>query len=102
MTDTTNLQKLVAALDLTDLPASEQDEIMLDVNEAVFKSALVRIIEGMDEPTRAEFATLMESEASEEAIETFFAEKVPGATAAVEEAVESLTNDILVASEVVD
>lgn len=98
-TPTPALQKLIAALDLSSLPSEEREEILLDLNEVVFKNSLIRMIEIMDEPTREEFARLMESEASEQELETFLAERVPGADKAIEEAVESLTDDILAVSE---
>ena len=98
-TPTDALQKLIAALDLTSVPSEEHEAMLLDLNEIVFKNSLIRMIESMDEPTRDEFAKLMESEASEEELEKFLAERVPGADKAIEEAVESLTDDILAVSE---
>jgi hypothetical protein len=100
MTDTARFQKLVNALDLEALPLEEQNELLLDLNSVIFKKSLVRMIENMDEATREEFAALMENGASEEEIETFLTTKVPGAEEAVQEAVETLTDDILAVSEV--
>lgn len=100
MTDTTQFQKLVDALDLDALPLEEQNELLSDLNSVIFKKSLLSMIESMDEATREEFASLMENEASEEDIETFLTNKVPGADRAVQEAVETLTDDILAVSEV--
>ncbi len=91
--------KLVEALDLSALPLEEQNELLLDLNSVIFKSSLLTMIEAMDEPTREEFAVLMEEEASEEDLEAFLMEKVPGAEAAVQQAVESLADDILAVSD---
>lgn len=100
MTDTAGLQKLIAALDLDALPSEEKSELLADVNETIFKKSLVLMIERMSEATRAEFASLMENEASEADLEAFLATKVPGADEAIAEAVETLTDDILAVSEV--
>jgi hypothetical protein len=95
MTDTTKFQKLIEALELDESAPGEQDELLTDLNAAIFKSALVRMVESMDEKTREEFATLMENEASEEELEKFLAEKVPGAEQAIEDAVSGIADDIL-------
>lgn len=88
------------ALDLEALPLEEQNELLLDLNSVIFKKSLVRMIENMSDATRAEFAALMENEASEEDMEAFLTTKVPRAEEAVQEAVETLTDDILAVSEV--
>lgn len=95
MTDTTKFQKLIEALELDESVPGEQDELLTDLNATIFKSALVRMVESMSEATREEFATLMESEASEEELEKFLSEKVPGAEQAIEDAVASIADDIL-------
>lgn len=97
---TAKLEQLIVALDLDALPSEEKDELLADVNETIFKKSLVLMIERMDEPTRAEFARLMESEASEAELEEFLATKVPGADEAIQEAVEILTDDILTVSNI--
>ncbi len=98
-TSSNRFDKLVEALDLSALPLEEQNELLLDLNSVIFKSSLLTMIETMDEPTREEFAVLMEEEASEEDLEAFLMEKVPGAEAAVQQAVESLADDILAVSD---
>lgn len=98
-TSTNTFQKLMDALDLSALPLEEQNELLLDLNSVIFKSSLVRMIENMDEPTREEFAALMEAEVDEEALEAFLTTRVPGAEQAVQEAVESIADDILAVSE---
>ncbi len=95
----TNLEKLITALDLDALPVEEREAFMLDLNTVIFKQALARMIEQMDEQTREDFAKLMEQESSEEELEAFLTERVPGAATAVEEAVQTVTDDILAASE---
>lgn len=99
MADTTKFEKLVEALDLSLLPVEEQEELLLDLNTIIFKSALVRMIESMDEATKEEFGLLMEQEASEDEIEAFLSKKVPGADACVQAAIESMADDILASSD---
>jgi len=98
--NTNRFDKLVEALDLSALPLEEQNELLLDLNSVIFKSSLLTMIEGMNEETREEFALLMEQEVSEEELEKFLMEKVPGAEKAVQQAVESLADDILAVSDI--
>lgn len=92
-------EKIVQALDISALPVEEQEELLLDLNSLVFKSSLVRMIERMDEPTRADFAVLMEKDVNEEELQAFLLSRVPGVQAAVEEAIQSLSDDILAVSD---
>ncbi len=99
MNPTENTQdQLLAALDLESLSPEEQEAMLLEINELVFKGSMVRLIERMDESTRDEFTKLMDSDASEEEVEAFLAEKVPDADQAVADAVSELTSDILAAT----
>lgn len=96
---TANYTKLVGALDLSDLPANEQEEILLDLNDAVFKTSLLKMIEVMTEEQREALAKLMETEASEEELEAFLSANVPGAEQMVQEAIASIADDILAVSD---
>ncbi|MBP7741295.1 MAG: hypothetical protein KA104_01215 [Candidatus Pacebacteria bacterium] len=100
MTDTTRFEKLVAALDISALPMKEQEELLLDLNSLIFKSSLVRMIENMDEATREEFSVLLEKNVDEEELQSFLLNRVPGAETAVQEAVETLSDDILAVSDI--
>lgn len=99
MTDTSRFQKLMEALDLSILPLEEQNELLLDLNTVIFKNALARMIENMNEQAREEFARLMEEEADEDALEEFLTTRVPGAEQAVQAAVEGISDDILAVSD---
>jgi hypothetical protein len=92
---TTHEQTLLEVLGLEDLLPEEQEELLLDLNELIFKGAMVRLIERMDDATKADFDALMESEADEEEVEAFLMERVPDADEAVQETVDELKNDIL-------
>lgn len=86
---------LLDALGIQDLTPEEQEEMLLDLNELIYKGTMVRLIERMDEKTKADFDALMDRDADEEVVEKFLEERVPGADQAVEETVEELRNDIL-------
>ena len=89
---------LLEALDLESLAPEEQEALLLEINELVFKSSMARLIERMDDGMRDEFAKLMESDADEETVEAFLLANVPDADKAVAEAVAELTDDILAAT----
>ncbi|MDP3403018.1 MAG: DUF5663 domain-containing protein [bacterium] len=91
----TNLSPVLEALELNELPVEEQEALLVDLNELIFKGTMVRLIELMDESSRDEFAKLMESGADEAVVEAFLREKVPNADRAVEETVAELADDIL-------
>ncbi len=94
MTDA-NTSKLIEALALDQLSPEEQEALLLEINEIVFKGSMTRLIESMDESTREEFAKLMESDADDEQLEAFISARVPNADKAVAETVQELSDDIL-------
>lgn len=100
MTDTTKFEKMVDALDISALPVEEQEELLLDLNSLIFRSSLVRMIENMDEATREEFSVLMEKNPDEEELEAFLLNRVPNAEESVQEAIETLADDILAVSDI--
>ena len=100
MTDTTKFEKMVDALDISALPVEEQEELLLDLNSLIFRSSLVRMIENMDEATRDEFSVLMEKNPDEEELEAFLLNRVPNAEESVQEAIETLADDILAVSDI--
>lgn len=86
---------LLEALDIEGLDPEEQEELMLDLHELVFKGALLRMIERMDDATKEDFDTLMVKNPSEEEIQAFLDANVPEADQAVADTLADLTNDIL-------
>lgn len=95
MNTTPDLEKIMIALNMDELDPEEQEEILLDLNSLVFKGSLVRLIERMDDKARDEFNAFVDTEPTEEQMEAFLKEKVPGADEAVQEALADLTSDIL-------
>jgi len=88
-------KSLLEVLDIEGLPPEEQEELLLELNELIFKGTLVRLIERMDDATRADFDDLMGGEPSEDQVMAFLQERVPDADQAVEEVVQELRDDIL-------
>ena len=91
----TTSSSLLEALDIADLPLEEQEAVLLEINELVFKGSMLRMIEQMDEATSEAFTALMDSDADEEAVEAFLTKNVPGADQAVLDTITELTDDIL-------
>lgn len=87
--------KLLEALHVAELSAAEQETLLLDLNELILESTLTKMLDGMDEPTKAKFIALMEGEPEESSVEAFIAQNVPNADALVAEAVQEITDDIL-------
>lgn len=92
---TTGLQDIVEALSLAELPDEEREQILLDVQELIFKGTMVRLVDRMDDATRADFTLLMERDATDEEVEEFLKTRVIDADGAVTEAMQDLTDDIL-------
>ncbi len=87
------------ALNLADLPEEEQEAILMDINDVVFKGALVRLIDRMDEKTQKEFTKLLEADASGEEVEAFIKANVPEADDIVADTVKEIQDDILAVTE---
>ena len=92
---TSSTQTLLDGLKIDELLPEEQEELLLDLNELVFKGTMVRMLEIMDEVTKDEFEKLMDSDADEETIQAFLDKNVPEADKMVGEVVEELRSDIL-------
>jgi hypothetical protein len=98
MTDSSS-NALIDALGLDELSPEQQEELLLELNEVIFRGSLVRLIERMDESAKADFAELMQKDPSEAEVSAFLAERVPDADQAVAETVADLTDDILSVSQ---
>jgi hypothetical protein len=94
----TDTRAILEALDLSELPAEEQEALLLDLNALVFRGSMVRLVERMDESSRADFEKLVDSDPSEEKLEAFLRARVPDADQAVLETVQEISGDILAAT----
>jgi hypothetical protein len=95
---TTPEQSLLDTLGLEELLPEEQQQVLADVGSLIFEGTLVRLLEQMDEPTRAKFDALLTTNAAEDEVMDFLKANVPGAEAAVTQTIEELRDDILAVS----
>lgn len=86
---------ILEALDLKQLPPEEQEELLLDLGDLVFRGSMLRLIERMDDAVRTDFNILLDRDPSEEEVMDFLQKRVPDADAAVEETIADLRSDIL-------
>lgn len=85
---------LLEALNLSAFSSEEQEELLLTLSDLVFRGALVRLVERMDDKTRLDFSVLCVKGASSEDMAKFIQERVPGADAVVRETIDELTADV--------
>ena len=91
----TTADTLRNALDLGDLPQSEQEEILLEISEMVFEGTLLRLTTEMDDSTKSEFEALLDTDPSEEQVVAFCATHGLNMDEAVQKTLEEMQNDIL-------
>ncbi len=89
---------LEKAMDLSALPIEEQEELLTELNDVAYETALLRIIEQMDDVSRDAFNALLETEPTEEQVMAFIEERVPNADEIIEATVDELQDDILAAT----
>lgn len=89
------IEDILQALDLEALPPEEQEALLSELHELIYRGSMLRLMERMDESTKERFEKLLQDSASDEAIEAFITENVPDADAIVTETVQELTDDIL-------
>ena len=85
---------ILDALELDALPAAEQQEVLLTLNDLIFRGSLVRLIERMDADQHDAFSALLSRDAPEEELNDFL-KNIPGSEDVVKETVDELTSDIL-------
>lgn len=93
--ETNRTEEIIRALDLEALTPEEQEVLLLELHELIYRGSMLRLVERMDEGTKERFAKLLEGSVSEEEIEAFIAQNVPDADAIVTETVQELTDDIV-------
>ncbi len=89
------VETLLEVLDIEGLPPEEQEDLLLELNELIFKGTFVKLLERMDDATKDDFDQLMSGEPSEDQVMAFLQERVPDADQAVEETIQELRDDIL-------
>lgn len=95
MTTLQDMSGILRALEIENLSSEEQEELLLDLGDLVFRGSMLRFIERMDDATRESFNTLLDRNASEQEITDFLQKHIPNADAVVEETLADLRSDIL-------
>ncbi len=88
-------QSILDAVEFDDLPSTEQEKFIEDLNSTIFRGAVVRAIERMDEVTRDMWQRLIASGASEEALRRYLDRNAPTVEQALADTVDIVANDIL-------
>lgn len=88
-------ETILDALNFAELEVEDQQELMIELSDLIFKGTLVRLLERMSESQRDEFTALLERDAPEEEIEAYIDEHVKEADMAAAETIQELTDDIL-------
>ncbi|MBU1292897.1 hypothetical protein KJ819_02400 [Patescibacteria group bacterium] len=94
-TSGTPLEKIIDALELDQLPADEQEEIMSDIGALIFQSTMMNLMQVMDPETKEEFGKMVESDASEDEVSAFISSRVPNSDTIVQSTIDEMVDDIL-------
>ena len=92
-------RELIDSIDISSLPQVEQEEILLDLHETVFRSVLIRLVGSMSESVQDDFNVFLDADPEEEAVLAYIYEKVPEADILVAQTLVDIQNDILGATE---
>lgn len=87
--------EILTALEFESLEKEDQESLLTELHELIYRGAMVRLLERMDEGTKEEFEKLLEGDASDEEVESFIAVRVPDSDQIVAETVAQLTDDIV-------
>ncbi|MDB5189100.1 MAG: hypothetical protein JWL82_57 [Parcubacteria group bacterium] len=95
MNVTDSYNAILSSVEFDEFTPEEQETFLRDLNSLVFRGAVLRTIERMDEGTRDDWYRFLAQNPSQEKIRLFLERRVPGADLAIAETVESLAGDIL-------
>jgi hypothetical protein len=95
MSVTTAYNSILSSVEFDKLTPPEQEAFLLDLNSTIFRSAVVRTVELMDDATTNAWYDLLAHGATEEKMQQFLSRNVPEAELALAETVETLADDIL-------
>lgn len=95
MDNNTNLAQVLDALDLSELPVEEQEELLIELNKLVFQGSILRLYEKLDPKSKQEFLKLLDSNPDDSRVDAFLRERVTNPDSAVAETVKEISDDIL-------
>lgn len=86
---------IIEALDLSELPLEEREQILIDLQDVFLRSSMLSLIERMDESARVGFENLLNQQPTEESILIFLKERVPEAESCIRDTIQEISDDIL-------
>ncbi len=92
-------QEMLDVLGLKNLPEEEQQALLLDMQQLIFKGSMLRMLDQMSEPAKEAFNAYLESNPSEEAIMEYMEANVSEAREAILETIADIKSDILASTE---
>ncbi|MBI4993303.1 MAG: hypothetical protein HZC26_04200 [Candidatus Magasanikbacteria bacterium] len=87
-------KNILPSLGLRDLPADKQEQMLLKIGDIIFKRILIRAIDSMSEPAKAEYEKLLKTKSADAgAALDFFRAKLPNFDQLVAEEVASFKKE---------
>jgi len=87
-------QELIEALHLGDLPLDKQETLLEKIGEALVKRIFLETMEKLGDANVQEYEALLEKETSQEELEAFFENKIPGYNIFVRGIVEKFKEEL--------
>lgn len=88
-------QDMLAVLGLENLSEEEQQSLLVDMQELIFKGSVVRMLEQMTEEGREAFNAYLSGNPSEDEMMEYLEKHVPDAKGAIIDTIAELKSDIL-------
>lgn len=87
-------EELIKAFHLEQVPEDKRDELLEKMGEALLKRIFLATMEKIGDDGVKEYEALLEKEAKQEEIETFFETKIPGYNVFVREVAEEFKEEM--------
>jgi len=87
-------QELIEALHLGDLPLDKQEALLEKIGEALVKRIFLETMEKLGDANVQEYEALLDKESSQEELEAFFENKIPGYNIFVRGIVEKFKEEL--------
>lgn len=88
-------QDMLEVLGLSDLSEEEQQSLLIDMQQLIFKGSVVRMLEMMSEETKDAFNEYLSGNPSEDEVMEYLEKEVPEAKEAILDTIAELKSDIL-------
>ena len=88
-------QDMLDVLGLSGLSEEEQQNLLIDMQELIFKGSIIRMLERMNEEEKDSFNAYLSSSPSEDAMMDYLEQHVPSAKEAILDTIADVKSDIL-------